>query len=77
MKSTPTRGVKQFLKPDAYKQSEPVHRNRQQMTDDGRQTEVARKRAPVGFCRLFSVVRRLVRRTGDGVPFVLWVSDLI
>ena len=22
MKSTPTRGVKQFLKPDAYKQSE-------------------------------------------------------
>ncbi len=23
MKSTPTRGVKQFLKPDAYKQSEP------------------------------------------------------
>jgi hypothetical protein len=23
VKSTPTRGVKQFLKPDAYKQSEP------------------------------------------------------
>ena len=23
MKSTPTRGVKQYLKPDAYKQSEP------------------------------------------------------
>ncbi|CBS90410.1 conserved protein of unknown function (plasmid) [Azospirillum lipoferum 4B] len=25
VKSTPTRGVKQFLKPDAYKQSEPLH----------------------------------------------------
>ena len=24
VKRTPTRGVKQFLKPDAYKQSEPV-----------------------------------------------------
>ena len=24
MKSTPTRGVKQFLKPDAYKQWEPA-----------------------------------------------------
>ena len=24
MKSTPTRGVKQTLKPDAYKQSEPL-----------------------------------------------------
>jgi hypothetical protein len=24
VKSTPTRGVKQFLKPDTYKQSEPV-----------------------------------------------------
>ena len=24
MKSTPMRGVKQFLKPDAYKQSEPL-----------------------------------------------------
>ena len=24
MKSTPTRGVKQFLKPNAYKQSEPA-----------------------------------------------------
>ena len=42
MKSTPTRGVKQFLKPGAYKQS---------------------KR---GF-------REELR---DGVPFVLWVSDL-
>ena len=27
MKSTPTRGVKQYLKPDAYKQSEgPINR---------------------------------------------------
>jgi hypothetical protein len=25
VKSTPTRGVKQFLKPDAYKQSEALH----------------------------------------------------
>jgi four helix bundle protein len=25
VKSTPTRGVKQFLKPDTYKQSEPAH----------------------------------------------------
>ncbi len=25
MKSTPMRGVKQFLKPDAYKQSEPLY----------------------------------------------------
>ena len=33
MKSTPTRGVKQFLKPDAYKQSE----DGRQKTDDGRQ----------------------------------------
>ena len=24
MKSTPTRGVKQYLKPNAYKQSEPL-----------------------------------------------------
>ncbi len=42
MKSTPTRGVKQFLKPDTYKQSEP----------------------------------ELFGELGDGVPFVLWVSDL-
>src|SRR6516165_1811853 len=26
VKSTPTRGVKQFLKPDAYQQWEPAHR---------------------------------------------------
>jgi hypothetical protein len=43
VKSTPTRGVKQFLKPDTYKQSEPYRRE----------------------------------AMGDGVPFVLWVSDLI
>ena len=38
MKSTPTRGVKQFLKPDTYKQSEPAHpsrraEDREQRTD--------------------------------------------
>jgi hypothetical protein len=43
VKSTPTRGVKQFLKPDTYKQSEPYP----------------------------------LTGMGDGVPFVLWVSDLI
>jgi hypothetical protein len=42
VKSTPTRGVKQFLKPGAYKQSK---------------------------AELFGGL-------ADGVPFVLWVSDL-
>ena len=55
MKSTPMRGVKQFLKPDAYKQSEPAE-------DGCRKTDCGR-----GFpvLRLPSSVLR-----GDGVPLV-------
>ena len=41
VKSTPTRGVKQFLKPDAYKQSE------------FQMTEIRKQKSE--FCNLFSV----------------------
>jgi len=36
VKSTPTRGVKQYLKPDAYKQSKRVLKGRMSSTDQTR-----------------------------------------
>ena len=57
MKSTPTRGVKQFLKPDTYKQSEAAHRRR------ARESRVAKSewREPsIRYC-LFAI-RPLARR---------------
>ena len=68
MKSTPTRGVKQHLKPDTYKQWEPAHLSRN--TEYGEQNTDGLIRSP------YSVFCIPLRRAGDRVPFVLWVSDL-
>jgi hypothetical protein len=56
VKSTPMRGMKETLKPDAYKQWEPAHPCRARMTENGGR-KAAAPAAPFSvFCPPYSVL---------------------